>query len=80
MSIIISKSVHGVIVELENWTVTSSEGTWIVVHRGRTRRSAAVAPPQEDYRIHKEERITDVLEEIPKERLDRAGKSSLIVV
>jgi hypothetical protein len=60
------QSVHGVIADLENWTITSSEGTWIIVHKGRTQRSAAVAAPQEDYRIDKEEQITDVLEKIPK--------------
>jgi hypothetical protein len=60
-------SVRGVSLELENWIVTNSDGTWMARAKGRARQGAA-SGPSEDYRIEKEERISDVLGEIQKDK------------
>jgi hypothetical protein len=60
-------SVRGVSLDLENWIVTNSDGTWMARAKGRARQGAA-SGPSEDYRIEKEERILDVLGEIQKDK------------
>ncbi len=61
-------SVRGIAVDLENWIVTSSEGTWMATAKRRGGRPGAVSGPSEDYRINEEERITDVLKDIHKDQ------------
>ena len=61
-------SVRGIAVDLENWIVTSSEGTWMATAKRRGVRPVAASEPSEDYRINEEERITDVLKDIHKDK------------
>jgi hypothetical protein len=61
-------SVRGIAVDLENWIVTSSEGTWMATAKRRGGRPGAASEPSEDYRINEEEHITDVLEDIHKDK------------
>ena len=61
-------SVRGIAVDLENWIVTNSEGTWMATEKRRGGRLGAVSGPSEDYRINEEERITDVLEDLNKDK------------
>jgi hypothetical protein len=60
-------SVRGISVDLENWIVTSSDGTWMATAKKRARTGIA-AEHAEDYRIDKEEAIADVLGEIQKDK------------
>jgi hypothetical protein len=57
--------VRGVIVELENWTITNSDGGWFAVPKG-SRQPRGVSPGSgEDYRIDADEKkIGDLLNEI----------------
>ncbi|MCX5819968.1 MAG: hypothetical protein NT047_08680 [Deltaproteobacteria bacterium] len=61
-------SVRGIAVDLENWIVTNSEGTWMATEKRRIGRPGAVSGPSEDYRINEEERIADVLEDLHKDK------------
>jgi hypothetical protein len=61
-------SVRGIAVDLENWIVTSSEGTWMATEKRRMGRPEAAFGPSEDYRINEEERITDVLGDLHKDK------------
>jgi hypothetical protein len=56
-------AVRGVSVDLENWIVTNAEGSWTVTAKKRAARGGA-SHQAEDYRIEREEYISDVLEEI----------------
>jgi hypothetical protein len=58
--------VHGIIADLDNWVVTGSDGAWVITPKGRSRRPTAPLADREDYRIKKEERLADVLENIRK--------------
>jgi len=56
--------VRGIVVELENWSITNSDGGWFAVPKG-SRQPRGVSPGSgEDYRIDKEEKIGEVLDEI----------------
>ena len=61
-------SVRGIAVDLENWIVTSSEGTWTATAKRRGGRPGDTSGPSEDYRINEKERITDVLKNIHKDK------------
>ena len=57
--------VRGIVVELENWTITNSDGGWFAVPKG-SRQPRGVSPGSgEDYQIDAEEKqIGDLLDEI----------------
>jgi hypothetical protein len=58
--------VRGIIAELENWVVTGIDGSWLAVAKRGSLRPTAASAGQEDYRIEKDEKITDVLDDIKK--------------
>lgn len=57
--------VRGIVVELENWSITNSDGGWFAIPKG-SRQPRGVSPGSgEDYRIDAEEKkIGDLLNEI----------------
>ena len=59
-------SVRGIVTDFENWIVTSGEGAWSATPKGRTVRSSTGTSAQEEHVIKKEERLTDVLDDIKK--------------
>ena len=67
--------VRGIDADLENWSVSAvrSTGTWLVAPKRRILRPAAAAAGQEDYRIEKDEEITDVLDDIQKRKAEKPG-------
>ena len=58
--------VRGIVTDFENWIVTSGEGAWLATPKGRTVRSSTGTFAQEEHVIKKEERLTDVLDDIKK--------------
>ena len=59
--------VRGIVVELENWSITGSDGGWFAVPKGSRQPRGASAGSGEDYRIdEKEKKIGDLLDEIRK--------------
>jgi hypothetical protein len=59
--------VRGVVVELENWTITNSDGGWLAVPKGSWQPRGTATGSGEDYRIDAEEKkIGDLLDEIRK--------------
>lgn len=70
--------VRGIVTDLENWVVTSSDGAWFAVAKGRSlRRPVAASGGQETYRINTEERIMDVLQDVKeKKEEENSGKKN----
>jgi hypothetical protein len=62
--------VRGIDADLENWTVSAvrTTGTWLVLPKKRALRPAAISGSEEEYRIEKDEKISDVLDDIDKEK------------
>jgi hypothetical protein len=58
--------VRGIVTDFENWIVTSGDGAWSATPKGRTVRSSTGTSAQEENVIKKEERLTDVLDDIKK--------------
>ncbi|MCE5265528.1 MAG: hypothetical protein LLG97_18610 [Deltaproteobacteria bacterium] len=58
--------VRGIVVDLDNWTVTNTDGGWLVTPKGGRQYRGTTATTGEDYRIDKEEKIDEVLDEIRK--------------
>lgn len=58
--------VRGVVVDLDNWTVTNTDGGWLVSPKGGRQYRGTTATTGEDYRIDKEEKLDEVLDEIRK--------------
>ncbi len=61
--------VRAIIADLENWAITNSDGGWFAVLKRGSRPTAAATTGSsnpEDYRIEKDEKLTDVLEDLKK--------------
>jgi hypothetical protein len=57
--------VRGVVVELDNWAITSGDGGWLAVPKGSRQPRGTATGSGEDYRIDAEEKkIGDLLDEI----------------
>lgn len=58
--------VRGIVTDFENWIVTSGDGAWFATPKGRAISPSTAISPQTEYVINKEERLTDVLDDIKK--------------
>lgn len=61
-------AVRGVSVDLDNWIVTNREGSWTATAKKYAGRVGGASEQAEDYRIEKEEYISDLLGNTPSDK------------